>query len=220
MKTVNWVQTIEVVEDNLENVQVEIPADAKNIQVEIIDAELETLEITDERIEVLAPSSQLELGDEKIISLETTTMEKIDQVFQEEMDTKVVVINENASEYLLEFETPAPYITEEINSNDDLFNKTVTVAHDSTLHYTDVKSYSDLPEDLVESGIEFSLFWHINGTKTDVTSDPRFQVEFVDTDENGIIDRMYWIVPQLSEQVFEIVGSFTKHWLSRYFPRF
>ncbi len=41
-------------------------------------------------------------------------------------------------------------------------------------------------------------------TRVDVTDDPRFAVEFVDTDGNGIVDRMQWIVPQLSEQEFDI----------------
>jgi hypothetical protein len=44
----------------------------------------------------------------------------------------------------------------------------------------------------------------INDTKVDVTSDPRFQVIFVDIDGNNVNDRMVWIVPQLSEQEFDI----------------
>jgi len=203
-QSVNWIQTIELKED-VQNIQVEIPADAKNIQVEIIES-YELIEISNEQVGVLDSFSPIESDELKMISLEKTTMEKIDQVFQEEMDTKLVIITANASQYLLEFETPAPYITEEDNSNNDMFNKTVTVAHDSTLHYTDVRSYSDLPENLVHDGIEFSLFWNINGTKTNVTNDPKFQVEFVDTNNNGILDRIFWVVPQLSEQVFEIVG--------------
>jgi len=80
----------------------------------------------------------------------------------------------------------------------------VTVAHDSTLHYTNVRSYSSIPEDLVTHNVDFKLNWMINGSKVDVTNDPRFGVTFVDTDANGIVDRMEWFVPQLSEQEFEI----------------
>jgi len=142
----------------------------------------------------------------ELIPLDIVTMEKIDQILQDNKDTKFVMINESASEYMLEFETPAPYTIEEDYSNEDVFNKTVTVAHDSALHYTDVKSYSDIPEDLVEEDMEFSLYWNINGTITDVTFDPRFQVEFIDTNDNGIIDQMQWIVPQLSQQIFQIIS--------------
>ena len=158
-------------------------------------------------MDIIELTSTLGLDNVERILLKSVSMDKIDQVFQEDKDTKLVVINKNATEYTLEFETPAPYTTEEDFSNEDIFNKTVTVAHDSALHYTDVQSYSDLPENLVYDGIEFSLFWNINGTKTNVTNDPKFQVEFVDTNNNGILDRMFWTVPQLSEQVFEIIGS-------------
>jgi hypothetical protein len=135
-----------------------------------------------------------------IASLEDKMPERI----QEEKPTKLLVVNNTLNEVNLTFETTAPYTTELDQSTEGTFNKKVTVAHDSTLHYENVKSYSDIPEDLVSHGVEFKLFWMINGTKTDVTHDSRFQVEYIDTDENGIADQMQWIVPQLSEQEFEI----------------
>src|SRR3970282_2332764 len=133
-------------------------------------------------------------------------MDKIDDVLQDNEDTKYLMIDESSSEYTLEFETPAPYAIEEDNSDEDMFNKTVTVTHDSALHYTDIQSYSEIPEDLVTEDGEFNLYWNINGTITDVTFDPRFQVEFIDTNDNGIIDQMQWIVPQLSQQIFQIIS--------------
>ena len=147
-------------------------------------------------------SSTIELESENIpfASLE----EQLPEMVQENKETKLLVINETAREYKITFETPAPYKKEEVHSTSNLFNKTITVAHNSTLHYTDVKSYTDLPEDLVKRGVEFNLYWMINDTKTDVTGDPRFQVEFVDTNFNQIPDQMQWIVPQLSEQQFQV----------------
>ena len=44
----------------------------------------------------------------------------------------------------------------------------------------------------------------VNNSKTDVTNDPRFNVRYIDTDVNGINDRMVWTVPKLSEQEFGI----------------
>jgi len=44
----------------------------------------------------------------------------------------------------------------------------------------------------------------INSTKVDVTNDPRFALTLVDTNGNGIADKVEWIVPQLSEQEFEV----------------
>src|SRR3989304_307707 len=49
----------------------------------------------------------------------------------------------------------------------------------------------------------------INDTKVDVTDDPKFAVTFVDTDGNGITERMEWIVPQLSEQDFGVEADIT-----------
>ncbi|MGI0077104.1 MAG: LamG domain-containing protein, partial [Nitrosopumilaceae archaeon] len=202
-KPVNWIQTIVLNETNENNIQVELPADAENIQATMLASNDQSLEIPQTNLEVT--NSLLQLSD--LIPLDMVTMEKIDNVLQDDGDTKFVRINESSSEYKLEFETPAPYINEENHSTENIFNKTITVAHDSALHYTNVKSFSDLPEDLNEEDTEFYLYWNIDGTITDVTFDPRFQVEFIDTNANGIVDQMQWNVPQLSQQEFQIVAS-------------
>jgi len=49
----------------------------------------------------------------------------------------------------------------------------------------------------------------VDGEKIDVTFDPKFAVEFVDTDGNGIADRMQWMVPKLSEEQFVIEAKIT-----------
>jgi hypothetical protein len=45
-----------------------------------------------------------------------------------------------------------------------------------------------------------------SGSKVDVTNDPRFAVQFVDANGNGMADQMKRIVPKLSEQEFSIKG--------------
>ncbi|MGI0060530.1 MAG: hypothetical protein ACREBJ_12265, partial [Nitrosotalea sp.] len=100
----------------------------------------------------------------------------------------------------------APYVVETNQSTSQLYHKTVIVEHNSTLHYTNVQSYSNIPENLVSKGVHFKLFWMINGSKIDVTNDSRFTVQFVDTNNNGIVDQMKWIVPRLSAQEFSIEG--------------
>jgi hypothetical protein len=116
---------------------------------------------------------------------------------------------ENATEFKIKFTTPAPNATVNNYSTETKFNKTVTVSHESTLHYTNVTSYTDIPEELVIHNMPIKLHWLINNTKVDVTNDLRFQVTFVDSDGNGINDRMQWIVPQLSEQEFEVEAEIT-----------
>jgi len=104
------------------------------------------------------------------------------------------------------FSTPSPYTLEQDHSTPTKFQRNVIVSHNSTLHYTNVKSFSELPEELINKGVEFKLHWVINNSKIDVTNDPRFSVTLVDTDGNDIADRMEWVVPQLSEQEFVIEG--------------
>jgi len=89
------------------------------------------------------------------------------------------IIIENATEYQIKFTTQAPNATEYDYSTETKFQRNVTISHNSTLHYTNVKSYSDIPEYLVEHNVQFKLNWMINDTKVDVTNDPRFNVTFV-----------------------------------------
>ena len=140
------------------------------------------------------------------------SLQQVDEMLQDDKPLKILLLNNTDDNVELTFTTPAAYTLEQDNSTNDKFEKRVTVAHESALHYTNVTAYSDIPEVLVQGGTDFRLFWNVNNTdssisnftRTDVTDDPRFAVEFVDTDENGIVDRMQWTVPQLSEQEFDI----------------
>ena len=141
----------------------------------------------------------------KLVSIvPMASLQQVDEMLQEDKPLKVLLLNDTAENLELTFMTPAPYTQEADNSTNGKYVKKVTVAHDSALHYTNVTAFSPIPENLVSKGVEFSLFWNINGSKVDVTNDERFAVEFVDTNGNGIEDQMQWIVPQLSEQEFDI----------------
>src|SRR3990172_8381970 len=191
---VQWTATVDVA-DPLQTIAVEVPSDAQNTLVMNSDGQ----------IVVASLISDPSLLDTTIDVAEITDP----QVMEENAETDLVVVDEPSQILNIEFETSAPYTEEAGLVTEDSYQKTVTVKSDSELHYTNVKSYSDLPEDLVASGVEFKLYWMIDGVKTDVTSDPRFAVQFADTDGNGIADQMQWIVPQLSEQVFVIEAEIT-----------
>jgi len=240
-KPVFWTQTVMVNDTkDLQNILVELPADAQNITVakiengraieipanhtEIIEPELEETENeydVPKRKEMSLDEIAQKHKIRKIISLDYAELENLKEVKQKDKPTKALLINRTATqinnvtlidsahnqtenEYQIQFETPAPYALEYDNSTPDKFQKNVTVAHDSTLHYTDVRSYSNIPENLAIHNTQFKLHWMINDTKVDVTNDPRFDVTFVDTDGNHVFDRMEWYVPQLSQQEFEI----------------
>src|SRR3990170_391626 len=188
---VQWTATVDVA-DPQQTIAVEVPSDAQNTLVMNSDGQIVEASI---------------ISDPSLLDTSTDVAEITDpQVMEENVETDLVVVDEPSQILNIEFETSAPYTEEAELVTEDSYQKTVTVKSDSELHYSNVKSYSDLPEDLVASGVEFKLYWMIDGVKTDVTSDPRFAVEFVDSDGNGIVDKMQWIVPQLSEQVFLIEG--------------
>jgi hypothetical protein len=119
-----------------------------------------------------------------------------------------LLLNNTFDNIELIFATPAASTVEQDNSTNSKFNKKITVTHESALHYSNVTTFSDIPEDLVVENTDFKLFWSINNTRIDVTDDSRFAVEFVDTDGNGIVDQMQWIVPQLSHQEFHIEDNY------------
>ncbi len=132
------------------------------------------------------------------------SLHQVEEMLQEDMPLKVLLLNDTAENLELTFMTPAPYTQEADNSTNGKYAKKITVTHDSALHYTNVTAFSPVPENLVEKGVKFSLFWNINGSKVDVTNDERFALEYVDTDGNGIADQLQWTVPQLSEQEFDV----------------
>ncbi|MBI5880622.1 hypothetical protein HZB90_00665, partial [archaeon] len=108
-------------------------------------------------------------------------------------------------DYLIRYETEAPEKTEsELQRQGDTLVKNVIVSSD--YHYEDVLTYTDIPEtDKAEAGEKIRLYWQIDGVKTDVTNDPELDVKFYDTDNDGMYDRMSWITPHLSTQIFEVV---------------
>ncbi|WP_218192577.1 LamG domain-containing protein [Nitrosotalea sinensis] len=196
-KPVTWTQNVTL--SQTANLAIQIPSDAK-----ILDVNATKMEYTTD-ISKLQILNQTSNANTTIISNKVVPIASLNpQMIESNKTSKLLVINYTAEQYQLKFQTPAPYTLETNESSSNQFSKQIRVLNNSTLHYTDVKSYTNLPRDLVMKGIHFKLFWMINGTKTDVTNDPRFHVQFVDTDRDGIVDQMQWIVPHLSEQDFQV----------------
>ena len=204
-KSVTWTQTVQV-PDTVASLAVEIPSDASNISVETstnnaIDSS--RVSASKEPISTENATDQLSLSADKESTPALAPL--ADTILQGDGKTTTVLVSE-PGENIITFETPAPYTVEIEQSTDDTYQKTVTVTHDSALHYTDVLSFSDIPESLVSQGAEFTLYWMVDGVKTDVTSNPAYDIKLVDTDANEIADKMQWTIPQLSEQTFVING--------------
>ncbi|PIY60384.1 hypothetical protein COY95_02050, partial [Candidatus Woesearchaeota archaeon CG_4_10_14_0_8_um_filter_47_5] len=115
------------------------------------------------------------------------------------------------------YQTPAPELIEHSEYDEHVFSPTLSgsagsapnrfvkslkVVSNASMHYYNVTAFTQIPEAPLQT---IALFWIVNNTRIDVTNDPRFDVRPVDTDNNGVPDRLYWTVPQLSEQNFEVL---------------
>jgi hypothetical protein len=117
----------------------------------------------------------------------------------------------------IDYETPAPLKEERLSQN----GKTVKVYSNASVHYKNIAAFTDLPNLTYAPKIYWMASqenFTLNGTdglnmsegygekpvKTDISSDPKFNVSYIDNDSDGRYERMEWIVPHLSEQTFEI----------------
>ncbi|MFA5877790.1 MAG: hypothetical protein WC845_00200 [Candidatus Staskawiczbacteria bacterium] len=109
----------------------------------------------------------------------------------------VVTPPEEQSEYVqIEYETPAPEITEQ----DTEEGKLVTVSSpEQEQQYTNVLAFTTIPE-IFKVGEEskIKIKWQNNGNQ-DV------QFNAYDLDNDGKLDYVEWTVPHLSDQIFEII---------------
>jgi hypothetical protein len=100
------------------------------------------------------------------------------------------------SNYTVNYETTAPEKIEETTQT----GKRITILSNASDHYYNVSVFADLP-DLIHKP---RLYHIINESRIDVTKDALFDVKYLDINNNNKVDRIEWIVPQLSNQTFEI----------------
>lgn len=100
--------------------------------------------------------------------------------------------NTNLSE-IIEFEyyTEGPTVFENVTND---YEKQVTISSD--LHYQNIKAYTDIVESRKEM---ITLNWLTSSGKVRVDN-----INYVDTNSNGLIDRIEWTVPHLSNQTYEV----------------
>lgn len=65
-----------------------------------------------------------------------------------------------------------------------------------------LRVYTSLTQESETENIK--IYWK-NQEDLEITNLKEFEVEYYDEDQNGIIDRVSWIVPHLSEQIFRVV---------------
>lgn len=112
--------------------------------------------------------------------------------------------------YSIEYETPPPYKEEIVVKQftpGETYKKKIFVKSDSDNHYQNVKAYTDIPEELFQENYNIRLYRIIGFSKFDVTENPDYKVNFLDSDNDGLNDRIEWNVPILSEEEFEVKAS-------------
>jgi len=121
------------------------------------------------------------------------------------MNEKSVTVNvteKTYASYSAEYETPAPY-KEEVNESKD-WEKIIKVKSDATVHYMNVSVNSEISENVVPK-----IYLIQEDMKIDITDNSSYNVSLIDSNLNGRIDTISWMIPELSEKLFGIldVGS-------------
>ncbi len=105
-----------------------------------------------------------------------------------------VELDNTATEYEVEYETPAPYAIEE----DTEEGKKVKIVGPENIHYENILSFTELNENLnIVNPSKIKIYWVENESYVPVQ-------KIEDKNSNGIYDYVEWITPHLSEQTFII----------------
>ena len=135
-----------------------------------------------------------------------------ENVVTKERSLSVSIAGRKKLSYLVEYETTAPYMEERTIKpfiSGEKYVKKIFVKSLFTNHYKDVKAYTDIPEELSRENYIIKLYRVLTDSKIDVTDSPQYNVKFVDSDNDGMNDRIEWNVPMLSEEEFEVKASIT-----------
>ncbi|MBL7101008.1 MAG: hypothetical protein ISS23_03585 [Nanoarchaeota archaeon] len=107
-----------------------------------------------------------------------------------ETETKELVIEETAAKYEISYETPAP-LAEEIETET---GKKITIYSD--ISYENISAYITIKGSPREA---INFYW--------IKEEGRIlfeDVNYMDTNNDSLIDRLEWIIPHLSNQTFEV----------------
>ncbi|MBU2638069.1 MAG: hypothetical protein KJ955_03790, partial [Nanoarchaeota archaeon] len=104
------------------------------------------------------------------------------------------------------YTTPAPVKEEElIVEKPDLSDYRKKINISSSVHYQNIEAEAEFPEAIAGWA---NLEWidRETGSTIDITKDPRFNVQKIDSDGNGKNDKFRFNVPSLSSQIFFVNG--------------
>jgi len=128
---------------------------------------------------------------EGVEAVNTTADEELVENVSFASETKVVIEDLSAS-MEISYVTDGPTKDEE-----EISPRKKRVVVSSDVHYTNVRAYSDI-KDSPESAIKL---YSVDGDTRNLVKD----VIYEDRDNDSLIDRIYWTVPGLSSQTYEII---------------
>lgn len=147
------------------------------------------------KIKIPESSTDVSLSAENLsidFKIKNSIFDDVSNLFSEEKQKSIVIQNTEKT-LELKYTTPAPQKTEKKISK---FRKEVEVS--SEIHYENVLAYTDIEEILtLDKKENIKIFWKEKNTF--------LEFEALDTTNNGLINKIEWIVPHLSTQTFEII---------------
>jgi len=164
--------------DSITGFSVELPMGSKNIQVKSSEKDITNIvNINKKRRFFIFGEKAVEIK----LSKKTITGNAIAD--NQEQDFEII------------FETPAPEIKEEIIKQ----GKRIIITGPDDVHYQEVFSFAKTPE-ILKIGEEHKLkLYKIKNNQKELAEFTAY-----DTDENGLYDYIEFIVPELSEAIYEI----------------
>ena len=191
------------------NKSIELPIESTNILVEKIINESEDIK-----------------EKAKLKNLFSSTSENssvFPEAFSQKGSKKLIEVDElNETQLEVTYYTKAPYSLEtNLTEISNKLIKNITIKSDSELHYKNVLSYTDLnPEVSNTEQIKLYHYEFSNITnetenfnksfiKIDITNNNLYNLTYEDTNNNSLIDKIYWNTLELSEQNFSIEISLT-----------
>ncbi|MFH1521917.1 MAG: hypothetical protein ABIF18_03080 [archaeon] len=122
------------------------------------------------------------------------------------VDLENVVKKMKDKEIAVEYWTPGPVAVE---ANLTEHRKTITVSGDDKYNYTDILAYSLVSGFAKMGNAEAIKLYHWDENSGQEGKD-EINFSAYDLDSDGYVDYIEWVVPHLSEQVYEIVIEITK----------
>ncbi|MFP4403497.1 MAG: LamG-like jellyroll fold domain-containing protein [Candidatus Woesearchaeota archaeon] len=193
-KNVSW--TINIENKNKEKIELLIPKNAKEI---IINERKKDEKIKHEPLinEVESKTKIIEdIKKTKTISKNKLLKEKVNRNIN--LEEKSIQIAEEVNNLEIKYKTSAPQKIEEKTNK----GKKVIVYSDEEYGYENIISHTNIDQKIkIEEKDKIKLFW--------IEEDKFIDFLVNDTNNDGFIDYIEWIVPHLSTQTFEIIIEIT-----------